>query len=155
MNNSTDIESLCLLLDEKYRRRGYADNRGIIFTILDEAHVVLGDEGMLSLLEKLTQTGDFLPWAYDGTDADEEELMMALNSVSNGLLQPRYYVSRSFDVCGRTYYISNQWHNHVRYPHQPQSKKALLELICGEMSPENAVEFMGALKERAMRVQPT
>lgn len=147
-----DIETLCRLLDERYRRGARVDNKTIINTILSYARMALGDDEMLALLQDMEQKGTGIPWALDATDYESNALNALLCDVVNGYQHRRYY-GDPICVCGRTYYISSQWYSHIQYPNQEQTKKALLQMICRRLSTEHSEEYMRCLVKKACQTR--
>lgn len=142
------INELCRLLDARFRRGSKVDNKAIIELLLSLARVALQDEGMLELLQEMETHGGAIPWAYDATGLDKHALEDVLCDQVNGIRQWRYY-NTPIEVCGRTYYISSQWYSHEQYPQQPQTKKALLELICRKLPCCCVEEYLARLARRA------
>lgn len=144
------IDELSLLLDKCFRKGRNVDNKRIINIVLSYAKVALGEEGMLALLQEMEQCGGNIPWAYDATGVAQNALVDALCDMINGVRQIRYY-DNPISVCGRTYYISSQWYSHVRYPHQRQTKKALLQMVCRKIPREYVGEYIDRLIQSAQR----
>ena len=144
------IDKLSRLLDERFRSGSGTDNKRIINIVLSYAKGALGEEGMLELLQEMEQCGGNIPWAYDATGLEPNQLDEVLYDIINGVRQRRYY-GDAIEVCGRTYYISSQWYSHAQYPNQKQTKKALLEMICERIPREDVGEFIDRLIQRAQR----
>lgn len=149
MNNDDNIDDVCRLMDESFRRGADVHNRLIIYIILFYAWEALGEKGMLGVLQEMETRGRKIPWAYDATDVDVWNGVLH-DRLANGVHQRRYY-DLPIRVCNRTYYISSQWYSHVQHPNQEQTKKALLQMICRRIPGEYVGEYMERLIQRARR----
>lgn len=138
------IDKICQFMDDYIRRGELRNNKLIVEIILGYAHMALGDDDMLDLLQEMENHGDINPWALDCTRMNELQLQIALR---DGDGQLRYY-REPLSIGGYEYYISSQWYSHFDHPWLTQTKKALLQLIIAKIPEQYKVEYFDCLENR-------